>query len=82
MTAMMTVVESGRPSDRVFARSTRTTGRTRSCRAPYRFTFRSFPPDFRFDPEVLEDAFRKHPKALILCNPSNPCGKGLSRERN
>lgn len=33
------------------------------------------PPDFHFDPEVLEDAFRKHPKALILCNPSNPCGK-------
>lgn len=33
------------------------------------------PPSFRFDPEVLEDAFRQHPKALILCNPSNPCGK-------
>lgn len=33
------------------------------------------PPDFNFDPEMLEDAFRQHPKALILCNPSNPCGK-------
>lgn len=33
------------------------------------------PPDFQFDPEVLEDAFRKGAKALILCNPSNPCGK-------
>ena len=33
------------------------------------------PPTFTFDPEVLEDAFRQHPKALILCNPSNPCGK-------
>lgn len=33
------------------------------------------PPEFNFDPEVLEDAFRQHPKALILCNPSNPCGK-------
>jgi len=33
------------------------------------------PPAFSFDPEVLEDAFRQHPKALILCNPSNPCGK-------
>ena len=33
------------------------------------------PPSFRFDPEVLEDAFRQHPKALILCNPSNPSGK-------
>lgn len=33
------------------------------------------PPDFSFDPEVLEDAFRQGVKALILCNPSNPCGK-------
>ena len=37
------------------------------------------PPDFHFDPEVLEDAFRQHPKALILCNPSNPCGKVFTR---
>ncbi|MBQ9385187.1 MAG: pyridoxal phosphate-dependent aminotransferase [Ruminiclostridium sp.] len=33
------------------------------------------PPDFTFDGNVLEEAFRQHPKALILCNPSNPCGK-------
>ena len=38
------------------------------------------PPDFNFDPEVLEDAFRQHPKALVLCNPSNPCGKVFTRE--
>lgn len=38
------------------------------------------PPDFRFDPEVLEDAFRQHPKAMILCNPSNPTGKVFTRE--
>lgn len=37
------------------------------------------PPDFNFDPEVLEDAFHQHPKALILCNPSNPCGKVFTR---
>lgn len=37
------------------------------------------PPAFDFDPEVLEDAFRQHPKALILCNPSNPCGKVFTR---
>ena len=37
------------------------------------------PPDFNFNPEVLEDAFRQHPKALILCNPSNPCGKVFTR---
>ena len=33
------------------------------------------PPAFGFDADVLEAAFRQHPKALILCNPSNPCGK-------
>lgn len=33
------------------------------------------PPTFDFDPEVLEDAFRQKPKAIIICNPSNPCGK-------
>ena len=38
------------------------------------------PPDFRFDPNVLEDAFRQHPKALVICNPSNPCGKVFTRE--
>ena len=38
------------------------------------------PPDFHFDPAVLEDAFRQKPKALVLCNPSNPCGKVFTRE--
>lgn len=33
------------------------------------------PPTFSFNADVLEDAFRQKPKALILCNPSNPCGK-------
>lgn len=34
-----------------------------------------YPPDFHFNPEELKAAFMQHPKALILCNPSNPCGK-------
>lgn len=38
------------------------------------------PPKFNFDPEVLEDAFRQKPKAIIVCNPSNPCGKVFTRE--
>ena len=38
------------------------------------------PPQFNFDPEELEDAFRQGPKALILCNPSNPCGKVFTRQ--
>jgi aminotransferase len=37
------------------------------------------PPDFTFDANVLEDAFKQGVKALILCNPSNPCGKVFSR---
>ena len=39
-----------------------------------------YPPDFRFHPDELEAAFRQHPKALILCNPSNPCGKVFTLE--
>ena len=38
------------------------------------------PPEFNFDPAELEQAFRQHPKALILCNPSNPCGKVFTKE--
>ena len=38
------------------------------------------PPEFLFDAEVLEDAFRQGAKALILCNPSNPCGKVFTKE--
>lgn len=34
-----------------------------------------YPPEFNFNPNELEAAFKQHPKALILCNPSNPCGK-------
>lgn len=38
------------------------------------------PPEFSFDPDLLEDAFRGGAKALVLCNPSNPCGKVFTRE--
>lgn len=38
------------------------------------------PPEFTFQPEVLEDAFQKGAKAMILCNPSNPCGKVFTYE--
>ena len=39
------------------------------------------PPAFDFDREVLEAAFRDNdPKAIVLCNPSNPCGKVFTRE--
>ena len=38
------------------------------------------PPEFKFDANVLEDAFKTGAKALILCNPSNPCGKVFTEE--
>jgi L-glutamine---4-(methylsulfanyl)-2-oxobutanoate aminotransferase len=38
------------------------------------------PPDFTFDPAELRAAFQQRPKALILCNPSNPSGKVFTRQ--
>ena len=37
------------------------------------------PPDFNFNKETLKKAFEQKPKALILCNPSNPTGKVFTR---
>ena len=39
-----------------------------------------YPPEFGFKADELEAAFRQKPKALILCNPSNPCGKVFTYE--
>lgn len=38
------------------------------------------PPAFNFDKEELRNAFKQNPKALILCNPSNPTGKVFTEE--
>jgi aminotransferase len=38
------------------------------------------PPDFSFDEKELTAAFEQRPKALILCNPSNPTGKVFTLE--
>ena len=38
------------------------------------------PPGFSFDPAELRRAFEQRPKALILCNPSNPTGKVFTRD--
>jgi aminotransferase len=39
-----------------------------------------YPPVFNFNVDELEAAFKLRPKALILCNPSNPCGKVFTRD--
>ena len=38
------------------------------------------PPDYRFDPSLIEEGFRAGAKAIVICNPSNPCGKVFTRE--
>lgn len=38
------------------------------------------PPEFTFDTAALEQAFKDGAKALVLCNPSNPCGKVFTYE--
>ncbi len=38
------------------------------------------PPTYEFDINLIEDGFREGAKAIIICNPSNPCGKVFSKE--
>ena len=37
------------------------------------------PPTYDFDLNLVEEGFRQGAKAIILCNPSNPCGKVFTR---
>jgi len=38
------------------------------------------PPQYNFDLKLVEEGFRQGAKAIIVCNPSNPCGKVFSKE--
>jgi aminotransferase len=79
MAAMLTVVD---PGDKVIVFSpfyeNYTADTILSGAVPIYVHLR--PPDFRFDADQLEAAFRQRPKALILCNPSNPSGKVFTKE--
>ena len=37
------------------------------------------PPTYSFDINLIEEGFRSGAKAIIVCNPSNPCGKVFRR---
>ena len=38
------------------------------------------PPTYEFDINLVEEGFKAGAKAIIVCNPSNPCGKVFTRE--
>jgi aminotransferase len=38
------------------------------------------PPEYEFDLSLIEQGFKEGAKAIIICNPSNPCGKVFTRE--
>lgn len=38
------------------------------------------PPEYNFDIKLVEEGFKKGAKAIIICNPSNPCGKVFTRD--
>ena len=38
------------------------------------------PPTYEFDPAQIEEGFKQGAKAIVVCNPNNPCGKVFTRE--
>ena len=38
------------------------------------------PPTYDYDINLIEDGFKAGAKAIVICNPSNPCGKVFTKE--
>ena len=38
------------------------------------------PPTFEFDINLVEEGFKQGARAIVVCNPSNPCGKVFTEE--
>lgn len=79
MTAMMTACD---PGDRVIVFSpfyeNYAADAILSGAIPVHVPLRA--PDFEFDRDELRRAFAGGAKAIVICNPSNPCGKVFTRE--
>ena len=38
------------------------------------------PPTYNYDINIIENGFKDGAKAIVICNPSNPCGKVFTKE--
>ena len=78
MTAMMTVVN---PGDKVlvFSPFYENYGADAILSGAEPIYIPLVPPTYDFDLNLIEDGFRQGAKAIVICNPSNPCGKVFTR---
>ena len=78
MTAMMTVVN---PGDKVlvFSPFYENYGADAILSGAQPVYIPLVPPTYDFDLQLIEDGFRQGAKAIVICNPSNPCGKVFTR---
>ena len=78
MTAMMTVVN---PGDKVlvFSPFYENYGADAILSGAEPVYIPLVPPTYDFDLQLIEDGFRQGAKAIVICNPSNPCGKVFTR---
>ena len=80
MSAMMTICN---PGDKVvvFSPFYENYGADAILSGAYPIFVPLVPPDYHFDASLIEAAFRDEgAKAIIVCNPSNPCGKVFTRD--
>lgn len=79
MSAMMTIVN---PSDKVmvFSPFYENYGADAILSGAEPIYIPLVPPTYEFDLKLVEEGFKAGAKAIIVCNPSNPCGKVFTLE--